>query len=314
MSDSGHIVDLPAPPQGKTGWPWTGEALDTPRPPRDGETWPRISVVTPSYNQGEFIEQTIRSILLQRYPDLEYVIIDGGSSDGTLEIIRKYEKNLTYWVSEPDRGQGHAINKGFERATGQIMCWLNSDDYYAPDTLKIVAENLAEGTGTFALVGHCVQVFTDGSPPHRGEGKYEGLWRLLQFWKGYYMHQPSIFWRREVFEKVGFLDDAQHYIMDFDYWVRIARHFTFKNVDRVLSYAVYHDKAKTGDGFKRYYQDLRRQAAKYWPSPLSLGYWYLRLSMIKHLDYLPFARRVKNSVSYRLRRAVALPEEGSKAR
>jgi hypothetical protein len=117
-----------------------------------------------------------------------------------------------------------------------------------------------------------------------------------------------------VFEKVGFLDDAQYYIMDFDYWVRIARHYTFKNVDRVLSYAIYHDEAKTGDGFKKYYQDLGRQTTKYWPSPLSPGHWYLRLSMIKHLDYLPFARRVKNSVSYRLRRAMTLLEEGYKGR
>ena len=304
MSDSGRPVGLPDPPPGRTGWPWTGEAG---APPPGAGAWPRISVVTPSYNQGEFIEQTIRSVLLQGYPNLEYIIIDGGSSDNTPEIIRKYEGHLAHWVSEPDGGQSHAINKGFRRATGQIICWLNSDDYYAPGALKTVAENLADGTGTFALVGHCVQVFADGRPPHKGEGRYEGLRRLLQFWKGYHMHQPSIFWRREVFEKVGFLDEAQHYIMDFDYWVRIARHFAFKNVDAVLSYATYHDAAKTGDNFEKYNAEMRRQAAKYWPSPLSPGHWYLRLSMVKHLDLMPVVRRVKNSASYRLGRAVTLP-------
>ena len=103
------------------------------------------------------------------------------------------------------------------------MCWLNSDDYYAPDTLKTVAETLADDTGEFAMVGHCVQVFTDGRPPYHGEGRYEGMTRLLQYWKGYQMHQPSIFWRREVFEKVGLLDEDQHYIMDFDYWTEARR-------------------------------------------------------------------------------------------
>lgn len=309
MSDKGCLLDLPAPPPGKTGWPWTAEAADAPR----GGALPRISVVTPSYNQGEYIEQTIRSVLLQRYPNLEYIIIDGGSSDNTVEVIRKYEKHLAYWVSEPDRGQSHAINKGFARATGRVMAWLNSDDYYAPDTLNVVSEVLADGTGNFALVGHCVQVFADGRPPHLAEGKYEGLPLLLQYWKGYYMHQPSIFWRREVFEKVGFLDEAQHYVMDFDYWVRVARHFTFKNVDRVLSYTNYHEGAKTGDGFKTYYQHLRRQTTRYWPSPLDAGYWRLRLSMFKHLHWLPLlAQRLKNSASYRLRRAASRLAGGEK--
>ena len=98
--------------------------------------YPRISIVTPSYNQGQFIEQTIRSVLLQNYPNLEYIIIDGGSTDNTVETIEKYEQYITYWVSEPDRGQSHAINKGFARCTGEIMAWLNSDDLYLPSALK----------------------------------------------------------------------------------------------------------------------------------------------------------------------------------
>ena len=269
----------------------------------DSKPWPRISVVTPSYNQGKFLEQTIRSVLLQGYPNLEYIIIDGGSSDSSVEIIKKYEKYLAYWVSEPDRGQSDAINKGFRRSTGQIMCWLNSDDYYLPQTFQIVAENLAEGTGVFALVGHCVQTYADGRPPLTGLGRFENLQRLLQFWKGYQMHQPSIFWRREVFEKTGFLDENLHYIMDFDYWVRIARHYKFKNLDRELSCTTYHEEAKTGDGFVKYYQELRKQAPKYWPSPFGLDYWYLKCSMIKHLYCLPVMRRAQNSMSYRVRLA-----------
>ncbi len=179
------------------------------------------------------------------------------------------------------------------------MCWLNSDDYYLPDALRVVAENLADGSGNYAVVGHCMLVYPDGRTL-KMKGRYENLRRLLQFWKGYEMHQPSIFWRREVFERVGFLDENQHYIMDFDYWVRIAKHFDFKNVDQVFSCVHHHAAAKTGDGFKRYHVELKKNVFKYWPSPLSLEYWMLAFSMIKDL-YLPSAlQRVLNSASYRL--------------
>jgi glycosyltransferase involved in cell wall biosynthesis len=302
---SGVLMTLfPAPPPGKTGWPWMAALPSSAAPLLNGKPWPRITVVTPSYNQGVFLEQTIRSVLLQGYPNLEYIIIDGGSSDDTLEIIEKYAPYLTYWVSEPDRGQSHAINKGFERSTGQIMCWLNSDDYYLPDTLMTVAENLATGTGNYAIVGHCVQVFADGRPSMRHEGKYEDLQRLLQFWKGYHMHQPAIFWRREVFDKTGFLNENHHYIMDFDYWVRIGRHFVFKNVDRELACFTYHDKAKTGDGFVKYARELRTHSATFWPPRFKLGYWRLKFSMISHLYFRPFVRKLRASLSYRTRRAL----------
>jgi glycosyltransferase involved in cell wall biosynthesis len=263
-----------------------------------GTPWPRISVVTPSFNQGKFLEQTIRSVLLQGYPNLEYIVIDGGSTDDSVAIIKKYEGHLAYWVSEPDRGQSHAINKGFARASGEIMCWLNSDDFYLTSTLRTVAENLSQDTGAFAVVGHCVQVYEDGRPPYHGEGRFEGIERLLKFWKGYQMHQPSIFWRREVFEKIGYLNETQHYIMDFDYWVRVAQHFEFKNINRELSCATYHSNAKTGDNFVRYKRALRQHATEYWPSPFTLTYWKLRSSLAKH-ECLSMARRLLNSARYR---------------
>src|SRR5579885_3553995 len=122
------LAELPPPPAGKTGWPWTIETPALPASRADGSPWPRISIVTPSYNQGQFIEETIRSVLLQGYPDLEYIVIDGGSTDQSVEIIRKYERWLTYWVSEKDRGQAHAINKGFSSVTGELFNWINSDD------------------------------------------------------------------------------------------------------------------------------------------------------------------------------------------
>ena len=142
------IDQLPAPPKGKKGWPWTVQT-DLPKETMpNGEPWPRISLVTPSYNQGRYIEETIRSVLLQNYPNLEYVIIDGGSTDETLAILQKYEHWLTYWASEPDHGQSHAINKGFQRCTGTILNWLCSDD--------ILLEESSERRPTPSYVGSCL--------------------------------------------------------------------------------------------------------------------------------------------------------------
>ena len=125
----------------------------------DGKTWPKISIVTPSYNQGEFIERTIRSVLLQGYPNLEYIIIDGGSTDRSVELIGKYEPFIRYWVSEPDKGQSNAINKGFQHASGGIFAWLNSDDIYLPGALVAVAKALPYVAFVFvdptlAITGH----------------------------------------------------------------------------------------------------------------------------------------------------------------
>ena len=130
-----QLAHLPAPPFGKTGWPWTEKSPSLPRARPDGSPWPRISIVTPSYNQGQFIEETIRSVLLQDYPNSEYIVIDGGSTDESIEIIKKYAPWLAYWVSEKDRCQAHAINKGIEHVTGDVFNWINSDDFLLPGSL-----------------------------------------------------------------------------------------------------------------------------------------------------------------------------------
>lgn len=263
-----------------------------------GRAWPRITVVTPSYNQAEFIERTLRSVLLQGYPRLEYIVVDGGSVDGSREIIEKYARHLAHRVNEPDRGYVHAINKGFLRATGEILCWLNSDDFYLPGTLRFVAERLAPSSGAVAIVGDVLKVYADGRPPEKLEGRYAGVGRLLKFWLGNQMHQPSIFWRREVFEEVGFLDEEKDLIADFDYWVRIARRFPFENVGRVLSCATYHERAKTGDDYRRYHEELRRRAPEYWRDPPGQPYWSLKASMFNHYDLQPRLRRLLGPFGY----------------
>src|SRR4051794_36526007 len=135
------LQELPLPPEGKQGWPWTEESQSLPETQPDGSPWPKISIVTPSYNQGHFIEETIRAVLLQGYPDIEFIIIDGGSKDNTVEILKKYAAFIAYWVSEKDNGQANALNKGFARATGQIYYWVNSDDWPEKDVFGSVAQH-----------------------------------------------------------------------------------------------------------------------------------------------------------------------------
>ena len=156
------LSELPTPPRGKRGWPLTEETPQLPDTMPDGQPWPGVSIVTPSYNQGRFIEETIRSVLLQGYPDLEYIIIDNSSVDNSVEIIRKYEKWLTYWVSEPDKAQSQAINKGFEKATSEIYAWLNSDDYLLKDALKNVAHAYRASPKAGAWRGGSLFVTVDG--------------------------------------------------------------------------------------------------------------------------------------------------------
>jgi glycosyltransferase involved in cell wall biosynthesis len=281
------VSNLPSVSQSLRGWPWQENDSSFQSARSIDKTFPKISVITPSYNQGAYLEQTIRSVLLQHYPNLEYIVIDGASTDNSIEIIKKYEPWLSYWISEADRGQSHAINKGFAGATGQILCWLNSDDYYLPGTLHAVGETLSDHTGNYALAGHSLKLYSDGRPPVTLEGRYENRRRLLQFWKGYQMHQPAIFWRREVFEKVGFLNEDLHQIMDFDYWARISEHYDFVNVDRILACCNFHDAAKTGDEYARYHTDLKKYARHYWGSKFSPEFWYLQVSMINYFILQP---------------------------
>ena len=281
------LAELPAPDQSLTGWPWTEGGTLLSLALRGNQEWPRISIVTPSLNQGEFLERTIRSVLLQGYPNLEYIIVDGGSTDGSVATIKKYAPHLAFYVSEPDRGYVHAINKGLRLTTGEIICWLNSDDFYLPGTLRTAAENLAASTGRVAIVGHVLKVYADGRPPQKIIGRYSSLHRLLKFWRGYQMHQPSIFWRREVFESIGFLNEDRDLIADFDYWVRIGRQFPFDNVDQILSCATHHPRAKTADGCRGYHEELMRQARSYWGSRFSPYYWLLTASMVSTFHLRP---------------------------
>lgn len=183
---------------------------------------PKISIVTPSFNQADFLEETINSILSQNYPNLEYLIIDGGSSDKSVDIIKKYEKYLTYWISEPDNGHGNAINKGFSRSTGEIMGWLNSDDKYYPWTLRTVAE-------VFTLFND-VKWLTGIASVYNEKGVLEATynWKKNEydFLTGNYkwIQQESTFWKRDLWDRAGaHIDESYKLMVDGELWSRFFK-------------------------------------------------------------------------------------------
>ena len=187
----------------------------------------RISIVTPSFNQAAYLEQTIDSVLSQGYPDFEYIVIDGGSTDGSVDIIRRYEKHLAYWVSEPDRGQTHAINKGMQRATGEIRAYLNSDDYYLPETFGVVAEHLRSRPEVDLLHGRCRVVDMHGKKIGERFGSITSYAEILDLWGVWWNRrnfvQPEVFWTSRIASKVGPFREDLFLVMDYEYWVRIIR-------------------------------------------------------------------------------------------
>ena len=211
----------------------------------DKKIYPKISIVTPSYNQGQFIEETILSVINQNYPNLEYIIIDAGSTDNTVEVIKKYEKYITYWVSEPDRGQSHAINKGFDIATGDILAWINSDDYYAIDTFSSVASNI-NTRKAMLLYGNASYYFQitelfKGVDVIRQKDK-----KLLPFDLGFI--QPATFWTTKLWNIVGKLDENLHFAFDLDWYLRGRQYAEYVSLPKKIAIYRIHDAHKTSHG------------------------------------------------------------------
>ena len=188
--------------------------------------FPKITVITPSFNQGQYIEQTIRSVLDQGYPFLEYLVLDGGSTDQTPEILRRYQGRLTF-ISESDRGQTHAINKGLAMATGDILCYLNSDDQLAPKALEKVGSFFLNHPECAWLTGRARIIDGDGREILKLITCYKNTWLLIHspsvFAVLNYVSQPSTFWRRSLTDRIGIFDESLHYAMDYDYWLRLMQ-------------------------------------------------------------------------------------------
>jgi glycosyltransferase involved in cell wall biosynthesis len=202
----------------------------------------KISIITPSFNQGTYLERTIQSVLSQEYSDLEFMILDGGSDDNSVEVIKRYESQLAYWVSEPDKGQAHAVNKGLARATGEVIGWLNSDDIYYPGALETVAEHFASHPDSQFVYGHANYINSQDEEI----GPYQTRpWSYSELKHHCFICQPSTFFRREVVEQYGGLDESLDFCMDYEYWLRCGRQVPFARMDRTLSASRLYPENKT---------------------------------------------------------------------
>ena len=203
----------------------------------------KTAIVIPSLNQGKFLEETIQSVLNQDYPELEIFIIDGGSKDNSVEVIKKYESRITGWVSEKDSGQSEAINKGFERCTGEIVTWLCSDDLYTPGTLKMVNEVFNSLPPTVGVIHGNSEIFQGNSVINYDKGY--GNWNLERQLAGMTFPQPSAFFRKSVLDKVGLLDERYHFGMDYDLFARMRMISSFHYVDFFFSRYRLHNESKS---------------------------------------------------------------------
>jgi glycosyltransferase involved in cell wall biosynthesis len=226
----------------------------------------RLSVVTPTLNQGGFIEKAIRSVLEQGYPDLEFIIVDGGSTDGTLEVIKRYEDGIDWWVSEPDRGQTDALEKGRRRATGDVIAYLNSDDYYLPGAFATALGALERDASASWVAGAALDLDPRGRPTDFGKWVpkpptwYERWPRGRHWWVTvpWGVPQPSCFWRRELFDAHGGFRTDMHFAFDLEFMVRLALagETPLLLPDEVLSARVLHARAKSADP-RRFEPDIR---------------------------------------------------------
>ena len=202
---------------------------------------PLVSIITPSYNQAPYLEQTIQSVLGQDYPYIEYIVVDGASTDDSFEIIKKYNDRLAYWISEKDSGQAEAINKGFARARGEILGWLNSDDYYLSNTISAVVKCFEENPDVVMVYGDMLAVDGKGQTINVLKYKQLSLEDLLCF---QIIGQPSVFFRGSALEKTGLLDTRFHFMLDHHLWIRLTQQGRILYVPQVWSAARYHAAAK----------------------------------------------------------------------
>jgi len=235
---------FPPPPDGRHGWPWTRDDDDTAlEPPTKRESVPRVTVITPSFNQGEYLEEAIRSVILQDHPNLEYIVIDGASTDNSVEVVKRYGPWISFWVSEPDDGQAGAINRGFERATGDYLCWLNADDVLYQGFLSRRVAEFATRPATDLIYGD-VHSGWDDSERHdfRGESlPYLEMLRTLRV----SIPQQSAVWRKAAVDRLGGLDPRWHVVLDREFFLRLARNCDMTYIPGACGFFRQHGAAKS---------------------------------------------------------------------
>jgi glycosyltransferase involved in cell wall biosynthesis len=238
--------------------------------------WPRISIVTPSYNQGYFIEETIRSVLLQGYPNLEYFIMDGGSTDETISILRRYDKYI-HWVSEPDKGQSDAINKGLMQTTGAILAYLNSDDTYLPGAIQLIAAYQSSHPNVGLMYGDCQVTRQNGEVYGVIKGHAFDLRAVIM--RGHFVPQQAAFWSRAAMEKVGLFDTTLHYCMDHDFFIRLGCSFPVAYIPLPLANFRFHSNSKSVSHEENHWRECIAVSERYGLKPWTIWYW---IRFIRH--------------------------------
>ncbi len=266
---------------------------------------PKISIVTPSYNQARFLEDSIQSVLNQKYENLEYIIVDAGSTDGSVEIIKKYESHLKFWCSEPDGGQSAGINKGFAHATGDIIAWINSDDFYHKDAFATVAEIWEKADTKPGLI------FGDGSRSDINGKVFAHFWPRKPFFDltaliyGIdYILQPTTFFNRLAFNQVGGLNNQLHYCMDYELWIKLGQKYPVLTTDKCLASSREYDETKTNTGGFKRIEEIRRMLKNFQPLEITPG---VTLSLLH--DLKAFILSNNHYRDFYTRRSLGLIEE-----
>lgn len=240
---------------------------------------PRITVVTPSYNQAAFLERTIRSVLDQGYQNLEYIIIDGGSTDGSVDIIRRYADRLAFWVSEPDRGQTDAINKGLRRATGEWVAWQNSDDIYYPGAFHDLAAAAAKHPQAGLIIGD-MMLIDEHDHPLRDIRYVKPSYRA-SLAEGMLLANQASFWRRRIQAEIGLLDESMNYAFDYEWFLRLTEHCQGAHVNRIWGALRRHGETKTSNYAPRFAEEQARILAG-----REMPRWNRRLYMLRRLGLM----------------------------
>ncbi len=240
FSKTGLLAELPPPPNGKTGWPWTVETQPSPATMPNGLPWSKISIVMPSYNQGQFIEETIRAVLLQNYPNLEFIICDGGSTDETKQVLEKYSPWLSFWQSKKDRGQGHAINLGFSIASGEYFGWINSDDFYMPGCFQRVVNHFLKFRSNF-IYGDAITLYEETNKAQYLPG-FLVLDRYLRF--GGIIPSHAAFWKSIIHQPIW---EELHCAIDAELWLRLLPYQSRSHLKFPLGIIRVHSETKTSN-------------------------------------------------------------------
>lgn len=253
---------------------------------------PLVSIITPSYNQGKFIRETIESVLSQDYEDIEYIIIDGGSTDNTVDIVKEYKNRLTF-IMEQDNGQSNAINKGFKMAKGEIVAWLNSDDVYESCCIRRVVEEFEKNTKLGLLYGEGYIIDENSNKIRIFEHTQEfDYWKLVNFWD--YIMQPTTFFKKTYLKKVGYLDEQLHYCMDWDLWIKLAAVAEVKYIPDLLACSREYADTKTNTGGDKRLEEIVCLLQKYSGKEKPLGVKSYRASSfyIKHMGDMWFFKKL----------------------